>query len=173
MGFWRNSEEQFLWWLLRLSVCLQCVRPEFDPWVGKIPWRRKWQPTPVFLPGKFHGWRSLVDYSPWDCKESDMTEHLHLLTYKDERWQAGLGIPLKVKSVSHSVTSDSFVTPWIVTRQAPLSMGFLRQEYWSGLWFSSPEDFPNPGIKPRSPALQADSLLSEPPGEPGDSLGPC
>ena len=47
------------------SVCLQCGRPGFDPWVGKIPWRRKWQPTPVFLPGKFHGWRSLVGYSPW------------------------------------------------------------------------------------------------------------
>ena len=50
--------------------------PRFDPWVGKIPWRRKWQPTPVFLLGKSHGWRSLVGYSPWDCKESDMTEQL-------------------------------------------------------------------------------------------------
>ena len=40
-----------------------------------IPWRRKWQPTPVFLPGKSHGWRSLVGYSPWGCKESDMAEH--------------------------------------------------------------------------------------------------
>jgi len=41
-----------------------------------IPWRRKWQPTPVLLPGKFHGLRSLVGYSPWGCKESDMTERL-------------------------------------------------------------------------------------------------
>ena len=41
-------------------------RPWFDPWVGKIPWRREWQPTPVFLPGEFHGWRSLAGYSPWD-----------------------------------------------------------------------------------------------------------
>ena len=41
---------------------------------GLIPWRREWQPTPVFLPGEFHGQRSLVDYSPWCCKESDMTE---------------------------------------------------------------------------------------------------
>ena len=49
----------------------------FDPWVGKIPWRRKWQPTPVFLPRKFHGQRSLEGYSPWDCKESDMTEYTH------------------------------------------------------------------------------------------------
>ena len=46
----------------------------FDPWVGKIPWRRKWQPTPVFLPGKFHGWKSLMGSSPWDRRELDMTE---------------------------------------------------------------------------------------------------
>ena len=50
----------------------------FDPWVGKIPWRRKWQPTPVFLPGESHGWRSLVGYSPWGRKESDTTERLKL-----------------------------------------------------------------------------------------------
>ena len=43
----------------------------FDPWVGKIPWKRKWQPTPVLLPGKFHGQSSLVGYSPWHCKELD------------------------------------------------------------------------------------------------------
>ena len=46
----------------------------FDPWVRKIPWRRRWQPTPVFLPGKSHGQRSLVGYSPWGCKESNTTE---------------------------------------------------------------------------------------------------
>ena len=49
----------------------------FDPWVRKIRWRRKWQPTPVLLPGKSHGWRSLIGYSPWCHKESDMTEQLH------------------------------------------------------------------------------------------------
>ena len=59
------------------SICLQCGRPRFDPWVGKILWRRKWQHTPVFLPGKSHGWRSLAGYSPWGCKESDITEQLH------------------------------------------------------------------------------------------------
>ena len=48
--------------------------------VGKIPWRKKWQPTPVLLPGKFHGWRNLVGYSPWDCKELDTTERLHFLS---------------------------------------------------------------------------------------------
>ena len=50
--------------------------PSFDPWVGKIPWRRKWQPTPVFLPEKSHGQRSLAGYSSWDHKESDTTEGL-------------------------------------------------------------------------------------------------
>ena len=47
---------------------------QFDPWVKKIPWRRKWQPIPVFLSEKFHGQRGLVGYSPWGCKESDTTE---------------------------------------------------------------------------------------------------
>ena len=56
---------------------LQCRRSGFSLWVGKIPWRRKWQPTPVLLPGKFYGLRSLVGYCPWDRKESDMTEWLH------------------------------------------------------------------------------------------------
>ena len=46
----------------------QCRRPGFDPWVRKIPWRRKWLPTPIFLPGKSHRQRSLVDYSPQGCK---------------------------------------------------------------------------------------------------------
>ena len=50
--------------------------PGFDPWVRKIPWRRKRQPTPVFMPGKSHGPRSLVGYTPWGRKESDTTERL-------------------------------------------------------------------------------------------------
>ena len=49
-------------------------RHGFDPWVEKKPWRRAWQPTPVFLPGESHGHRSLVGYSPWDHTESDKTE---------------------------------------------------------------------------------------------------
>ena len=54
----------------------QCRRRWFDPWVGKIPWRRKWQPIPVFLPGEFHGQKSPVGYSPKGSKESDTTEQL-------------------------------------------------------------------------------------------------
>ena len=54
--------------------CRRCKRRRFDPWFGKIPGRRKWQPTPVFLPGKSHGQRSLAGTSPRGCKESDMTD---------------------------------------------------------------------------------------------------
>ena len=59
-----------------------------------------------------------------------------------------------------------FATPWTVAYQAPPSMGFSRQECWSGLPFTSPGDLPHPGIEPRPPALQADALSSEPPGKP-------
>ena len=69
-------------------------------------------------------------------------------------------------SVSHSVVSNSLGSPWTVACQAPLSIGFPRQEYWSGLPVPSPGDIPDPGIEPGSPALQADSLLSEPPRKP-------
>ena len=67
--------------------------------------------------------------------------------------------------VSHSVMSDS-ATPWTVASQAPLSMGFSRQEYWSGLPCPPLGDLTDPGIILGSLALQADSLLSEPPGKP-------
>ena len=70
---------------------------------------------------------------------------------------------VKVKSLSHV---QLFATPWTVAHQAPPSIGFSRQEYWSGLPFPSPGDPLNLGIKPWSPALQADALTSEPPGKP-------
>ena len=72
-------------------------------------------------------------------------------------------VKVKVKLLSRV---RLFATPWTVAHYAPLSMGFSRQEYWSGLPFPSPGDLPNPGIEPRSPALQADALTSEPPGKP-------
>ena len=68
------------WYIIHLQS-RRCRRHRFDPWVGKIPWRRKWQLTPAFLPGKSHGQRSLVGYSPWSHKESDMTEQLTLFTF--------------------------------------------------------------------------------------------
>ena len=70
---------------------------------------------------------------------------------------------MKVKSLSRV---QLFATPWTVAYQAPLSMGFYRQEYWSGLPFPSPGDLPDSGIKLRSPTLQANSLSSEPPRKP-------
>ena len=69
----------------------------------------------------------------------------------------------EVKSLSHV---QLFATPWTVAYQAPLSMGFSRQECWSRLPFPSPGDLPDPGIEPRSPTLLADALQSEPPGKP-------
>ena len=72
------------------SSC-QYRRPKrhgFSPWVGKIPWRRKWQPTPVYLLRKFHRQRSLAGYSPGGCKESDTTEHTHIHTSKDLNWDS-------------------------------------------------------------------------------------
>ena len=67
--------------------------------------------------------------------------------------------------LSHSVMSNS-ATPWTVDCQAPLSMGFSRQEYWSGLPLPSPGDLPNPRIEPRSPALAKGFITTEPPGKP-------
>ena len=72
-------------------------------------------------------------------------------------------VKVKVKSFSRV---PLFGTPWTVAYQAPPSMEFSRQEYWSGLPFPSPGDLPDPGIKPGSPALQADALPSEPSGKP-------
>ena len=61
--------------------CRRYMRHGFDPWRGKIPWSRKWHPTPIFLPEKFHGQRSLVGYSPWGRKESDVTERQSTQTH--------------------------------------------------------------------------------------------
>ena len=69
------------------SVC-QCRRSRrsgFNPWVGNVPWRRKWQPTPVFLPGESHGQRSLENHSPKGCKEPDETKHVPIKKKKKKR----------------------------------------------------------------------------------------
>ena len=70
------------WWLSGKRICLPSRRCRFSPWVGKIPWRRKWQPTPVFLPGKSHGGRKLADFSPWGLREFDIdSTHTHTHTH--------------------------------------------------------------------------------------------
>ena len=66
------------WWLRMKRSCLQCRRPRSDPWVRKIPWRREWLSTPMFLPGESHGQRSLAGHSPWGRRKSDTTERLAL-----------------------------------------------------------------------------------------------
>ena len=60
-----------------ICQCRRHKRCRFNPWVGKISWRKKWQPSPVFLPGKIHGHRSLADYNPWDQKELHTTKYTH------------------------------------------------------------------------------------------------
>ena len=130
-------------------------RPGFNPWVGKIPWRRKWQSTPVLLPGKSHGQRSLVGYSPWGRKELDTAESLHftstsfsghLSLHMAEVYpncvnpsrivsQRMLLLLLLLRRFSHVRLC---ATPWTAAHQAPLSIGFSRQEYWSGVPLPSP-----------------------------------
>ena len=77
----------FTRWLTQWRICLQSRRPQFDPWVGKIPWRTKWQPTPIFLPRKFHGQRSLVGYSSWGRRELDTTEQLIFYFFPIHGWK--------------------------------------------------------------------------------------
>ena len=82
-----------------------------------------------------------------------------------------VAVKVKVKSLSRI---RLFATPWTIAYQAPLSMEFSREEYWSGLPFPSQGELPDPGIERRSPALQAEVLPSEPPGKPdSDEYQPC
>ena len=78
-------------WLSGERIRLQCRRRGFGPWVGKFPWRRKWQPTPVLSPGESHVERSLAGNSPWGCKELDTTERLNTRRFLLEDGQKGLG----------------------------------------------------------------------------------
>ena len=102
---------------------------------------------------------------PWPCSRPLLTQgsakDFWTLTGKSGSYQHMNWIELK--SLSHV---GLFASPWSVAHQAPPSMGFFRQEFWSGLPFPSPGDLPDPGIEPRSPALRADALTSEPPGKP-------
>ena len=106
-------------------------------------WRRKWQPTPVFLPGESQGWGSLVGCHLWGCTESDTTE----ATQQQQQPLPSTSWGVCAQSVSHVWL---FVNPRTVALQAPLSMGFPRQEYWNGLPFPPPGDLPDPGIKSAS-----------------------
>ena len=105
------------------------------------------------LAGK-EGQGSLECFSPWGLKEQDTIQWLN----NNKGFPGGGGLVVK--------SCPTLATPWTLAHQASLSMGFSRQEYWSGLPYPPPGDLPNPEIKPRSPALQAHSLPAEPPGKP-------
>ena len=77
----------------------------FDPWVRKIPWRSKWQPSPVLLPGKSHRRRSLVGYSPWGCKESDTAEQLH---FTHSVYGEGNGTPLQYSCLENPIDGGAW-----------------------------------------------------------------
>ena len=110
-------------------------------------WPRDWTHVPCIG-------RQILYY--WDTREAQIYVCVCVCVKYIKVWK-------KVKSLS---CVQLFATPRTVAYQAPQSMEFSRQEYWSGLPFPSLGDLPNPGIKPRSPALQADALPSEPPGKP-------
>ena len=85
--------------------CRRCKRCSFDPWVRKIPWRRAWKPTPVFLPRESHGQRSLEGCGPWGRKESDTTEPLNTYTYKlDLRYCVNFRYSAESDSDTHTHT---------------------------------------------------------------------
>ena len=95
--------------------CRRRKRPRFSPWVGKIPWRRKWQPTPAFLPGESHGQRALVGYSAWGHKESDMTE---------VTWHACKHLPrlemTQVKNLAHFLVHGGALGRAVMTGKATI-----------------------------------------------------
>ena len=118
------------WWL---RGCLQCERPGFDPWVGKISWRRKWRPTPVLLPGESHGRRSLV--GPPGCKELDTTEQLHFhFIYFKEGILSSAGAHIKMLTLEWVL--KGIPVRWSWTTRWRWSFGTC----WPGGW----------GIGPRS-----------------------
>ena len=157
--FWKycSTKNWFLRWHSEKSI-YQCRRCRFDPWVGKIPWRRKWLPTPVFLPGKFHGQRSLE----WGGRAI-----VHGIT-KSWTWL----------STQHRGVVGGVVTPdRKVLLVAQLFLTLCDPMYYCPSKLFRPWNFPgkNTGlcchsrlqeIELRSPALQTDSLPSEPSAKP-------
>ena len=97
---WRSGKES-------ACHCRRCKRHRSHPWAGNVPQRREWQNTPVFLPGEFHGQRSLVGHSPWGCRESDTTERLtlkkaHRKKTKNKSKQAKVIISQVIKWEAHT-----------------------------------------------------------------------
>ena len=91
-------------WISSKKNCLQCRKTRFDLWVKKIPWRMKWQPTPVSLPGESHGQRSPVGYSPWGHKELAKTEHACWFTWYSVLKDLDMWILVKTRSQESAFT---------------------------------------------------------------------
>ena len=85
--------------LVAQIVYMQSGRPGFHPWIGKIPWRRRWQPPSLFLPGRSHGQRSLAGYRSWGRKERDLTEYTHTHTHTHTHTPLAQPRPLPVAVV--------------------------------------------------------------------------
>ena len=106
------------------KIYLQCRTPGFNPWVGKIPWRREWLHTPVFLPGEFHGQKSLQGYSPWGRKELDLTELLTLFFFfPHTQWASDVNLSFSILATllgSHCT--------WLNQIKAGESLDFARME---------------------------------------------
>ena len=130
-----------------LYLLVSSLPAGFDSWVGTNPWRMEQLPTPVFVPGEFHGQRSLAGYSPRGHKDSDMTEQLtRALFIPCSKRSRLFSLPERSKHVTNSLllllSCFSCVrlceTPSTAAHQAPPSLGFSRQEHWSGLPLASP-----------------------------------
>ena len=123
----QSELEMQIWLFLGHVFRYATWRPEFDPWVGKIPWRRKWQPTPVFLPEKSHRQRSLAVYSPWGCKEVDTTQWLHYVQMWEldhkKRW-----VP-KNWCFRIVVLEKTLRVPWTAKRSNQSSLKEISPEY--------------------------------------------
>ena len=145
------------WWLNGKESACQCRRHRFNPWVRKIPWRWKWLSTPVFVPGKSHGQRNPVGYSPWESQNSQndlasKQQHLHLNGIQTQghliseplqnvclhflhHYAAHNTLPnmslLLLLLLSRFSCVQLCATPETAAQQAPLSLGFSRQEHWT------------------------------------------
>ena len=121
---------------LAQGICLQCRRPGFNPWVRKIPRRRGWQPTPVFLPGESHGQRNLVAYSPWSHKELDPTKWLNTFFCFKE---AGTLLDI-LKGIQCPVFRAAFAF-WLNIKRAKQTRRWIKPLDF----FPSPGQFHGPG----------------------------
>ena len=134
-----------------VAQTVKCLRPGFDPWVRKIPWRRKWQPTPVFMPGKSHGLSILGGYSPWGRKELDTTRWLHFTSLrKFIKWPPWPIQPWKI----YLACGQHVILP-----------------YWTPISCScGPFPILKPQVIQRSVTTSHKKGLSLPPGEPAPFL---